>query len=178
MKTKRIAKKFRMLFLLSFLILSLSTCIGGFGFVFKEHLFGNYYLVATDVIEDCALSYHTENDKVNFGGTVIGETVFAVGYNEKYLIAKQYYHTNREYRIDEIDISKGKPIGFNGGIEFDWEDHLDKSKIKYYILPLKEGMDWRTNNGLIGTTDSLAFENMRKELGISDLKFTRVIDIP
>jgi len=43
---------------------------------------------------------------------------------------------------------------------------------------LKEGMDWKTKNGLIETTDSLAFENMKKEFGISDLKFTKEIDIP
>jgi ribosomal protein L15E len=43
---------------------------------------------------------------------------------------------------------------------------------------LKEEMNWRTKNGLIRTTDSLAFENRRKDLGISALKFTRIIDIP
>jgi hypothetical protein len=59
-----------------------------------------------------------------------------------------------------------------------WGGTLNKSKVEYYILPLKEGMNWRTKNGLIGTTDSLAFENKRKDLGTSGLKFTRIIDIP
>ena len=151
MAAKCIAQKVRILFFLSFLLITLSACIGGFGFVLKEHLFGNYYLVATDGIEGCGLSYHTESDGPNYSD-IISQTVFAVGYNEKYLIAKQYYYPHGGY--------------------------LDKSKIKYYILPLKEGMDWETKNGLIGTRDSLAFENMRKNLGISELKFTKKIDIP
>jgi NDP-sugar pyrophosphorylase family protein len=144
--------KISLFFFFAFFLLSFSTCIGGFGFIFKEHLFGDYYLVAPDAIEQCALSYHTEADGANYG-TVIEETVFAVGYNEKYLIAKRYYSKN-------------------------WDGTLDKSEVEYCILPLKEGMNWRTKNGLIETTDSLAFENRRKELGISGLKFTRIIDIP
>ncbi|GHT80158.1 hypothetical protein AGMMS50262_24230 [Bacteroidia bacterium] len=152
MKTKSIVKKVGIFLFLSFLLLSVRACIGGFGFVFKEHLFGNYYLVATDIIEGCTLCYHTENDG-DIYGNVIEQTVFAVGYNERYLIAKRYYHK-------------------------DWEGTLDKSKIKYYILPLLEGMDWWTKNGMTETTDSLNFENMRKELGINDLKFTKKIDIP
>jgi len=147
-----IIKKVSIFSYLSFLLFSLNSCIGGLGFVYKEHLFGNYYLVAMDVIEQCSLSYHTENDKVNFGGTIIGQTVFAVGYNEKYLIAKQYYHNNPDRTID-------------------------KSKINYYILPLIEGMNWRTKNGLIGPVDSLTFENIRKNIGISQLKFTKTVDI-
>jgi hypothetical protein len=151
MKMKCTAKKVRMFFFLLFLLSILSACLGGLGFVFKEHLFGNYYLIAPDVIEQCALCYHEETDRDSYGD-VIGETVFAVGYNDKYLIAKQYYSTI-------------------------WGGDIDKSKIKYYILPLKEGMDWRTKNGLIGTTDSLMFENMRKELGISGLKFTKKVKL-
>jgi hypothetical protein len=151
METKRIAQKVRMLFFLSFLLVSLSACIGGFGFALEKHLFGNYYLTAPDVIEQCALTYHAKTDVDIYGG-IIRATVFAVGYNEKYLIAKQYYNPN------------GTP---------------DKSQIRYYILPLLDGsMDWKTKNGLIGTRDSLKFEEMRKELGISDLKFTKKIDIP
>ena len=79
---------------LSFLLVNLSACIGGFGFALKKHLFGNYYLTAVDIIEQCGLSYRSESYSDiwggNFGGTVIGQTVFAVGYNDKYLIAKQY----------------------------------------------------------------------------------------
>jgi hypothetical protein len=151
MEMKCTVRKVRMSFFLLLLLLSLNACIGGFGFALKEHLFGNYYLVATDAIEWCHLSYHTENDKVNFGGTIIGKTVFAVGYNDKYLIAKRYYQEN--------------PDGT-----------LDKSEIAYYILPLKEGMNWRTKNGLIGPLDSLTFEKKRKDLGISELKFTKEVD--
>jgi hypothetical protein len=151
MKKKCIAKKIRIFLILSFLLLSLNACLGGFGFIFKEHLFGNYYLVATDVIECCALSYHTETDGDNYG-IIIDQTVFAVGYNEKYLIAKRYYQEN--------------PDGT-----------LDKSEIAYYILPLKEGMNWRTYNGLIGPLDSLTFEKKRKDIGISGLKFTKEVDI-
>jgi len=147
---KLLFKTISLFFCLSLLLLGLNTCVGGFGFAFKEHLFDNYYLTAPDVIEQCSLSYHSESDGSIYG-TVIVQTVFAVGYNDKYLIAKRYYCNN--------------PDG-----------SLDKSKIKYCILPLIEGMDWRTKNGLLETMDSLTFESIRKNLGISDLKFTKNID--
>jgi hypothetical protein len=152
-KMKCIAKKeVKISFLLLLLSLSLNACLGGFGFIFKEHLFGNYYLTAPDVIEQCNLTYRSETYGDSYG-TIIGQTVFAIGYNDKYLIAKRYYQENPDGR-------------------------LDKSKIQYYILPLKDGMNWRTENGLIGPLDSLTFENMRKELGVSGLKFTKQVDIP
>jgi uncharacterized protein YxeA len=129
------------IYLIIFLILT--NCIGGGGFVIDEKVTGNYYLTATDVIEQLSLSYHTE-DMGDIYGKVIGETVFSVGFNNKYIIVKQ--HPTIE----------------------------DKSNLKitnYYILPLKEKMDWKTNNGLIGPITLDKFNLTCKELHIEDIKF-------
>jgi hypothetical protein len=77
-----------------FIICLLSGCIGGLGFVTKDHICGNYYLVAPDDDVQLSLSYHEPTDGDNYG-TFITETVFAVGYNEKYIIVKQHPNNNR-----------------------------------------------------------------------------------
>ena len=82
----------RIIFL--YIICLLSSCIGGSGFVTKDHIFGNYYLVAPDDDIQLSLSYHEPVDGDNYG-TFITETIFAVGYNEKYIIVKQHPNNNR-----------------------------------------------------------------------------------
>lgn len=72
----------------------LSGCIGGLGFVTEDHILGNYYLVAPDDDIQLSLSYHEPSDGDNYGTFIIG-TVFAVGYNEKYIIVKQHPNNNR-----------------------------------------------------------------------------------
>lgn len=56
-------------------------------FVIEENVTGNYYLIATDIYEDLALSYKLKED--GYLG-VVGETVFSVGFNDDYIIAKQH----------------------------------------------------------------------------------------
>jgi hypothetical protein len=57
------------------------------GMAIEKHLFGNYYLTAPDAAEQLGLTYKVSNDV--FAG-IIEETVFAVGYNKEYIIAKQH----------------------------------------------------------------------------------------
>ena len=151
--------------LLCFCILLFNSCIGGFGFIFKKHLFGNYYLIATDDIEDCCLSHHKETDENNWG-EVIEPTVFAVGFNSHYLIAKQYYHP-----FYDTDTPLSSSYSTYEVIR------PDKNNIRYYILPIKEDMNWRTLNGLLGPLSYDDFEAKRRELGISDIEFSVEIDI-
>lgn len=134
--------------LLLFLILCL--LYGCIGVAIKENIFGNYYIVATDIDEDLSLTYHEPIDGDNYG-IIIQATVFAVGYNEKYIIAKQH------------------PRAF--------PNPPNKSITNFFILPLSKGFNWRTNNGLIGPLTLEQFNTKRKELNIPDsLKFTIVKD--
>lgn len=126
----------------------LSTFLGCHNFVIEEKLVGNYYLVASDEEYGCNLAFK-ENKDQDFG-TLISPTVFAVGYNDDYMIVKQHPRT--------------------------FPNPPDKSITNYYILPLKEGMNWRTKNGLIGPLTELEFIAKRKELEIrDDLTFTKVL---
>ena len=116
-------------------------------FAIEEQVVGNYYLIATDVGDDCGLSYKGFDE--NSYGVIISATVFAIGYNERYLIAKQH------------------PRNFPA--------RPDKGITNYYILPMMEGFDYRTKNGLMGPMIELEFKKKRKELGVSEeLTFTKV----
>jgi hypothetical protein len=78
------------------LSLFLISCIlsGCTGFVINKSILGNYYLTAPDVDKQLSLSYH-ENSDGGIYGTIIEETVFAVGINKGYIIAKQHPSNNR-----------------------------------------------------------------------------------
>lgn len=114
----------------------------------KEKIIDNYYLTATDVGEDCNLSYKEPDETIY--GTVVGATVFAVGYNDEYLIVKQHPRT--------------------------FPNPPDKSVTNYFILFLEEKMNFRTKNGLIGPLTEQEFTAKRKELEMpEDLTFTKVL---
>jgi hypothetical protein len=134
-------------------ILYLSSLMVFFGcqdLAIKEKIIENYYLVAADDSEGTTLSYHDYSDGNNYSG-IIEATVFAVGYNDNYLIIKQH-----------PCILPNPP---------------DKTTTNYYILPLKKGMDWRTKNGLIGPLTLEQFNEQRKELHIgNEVTFTKVIE--
>lgn len=133
--------KFNFLFLLVF-----SLLIGCQGVAIKEKIEGNYYLIATDAEEDLSLTYHEAADENNYG-TIINATVFAIGHNNEYIIAKQH------------------PRNF--------PNPPDKSITNFFILPIKKKFDWKTNNDLLGPLTLEQFNEKRKELNISnDLKFT------
>jgi hypothetical protein len=124
------------------------------GLAIKEKITDNCYFVAADDEEGCGLSYHEARWSDFLGGvnyvTLIDATVFAAGYNDDYMIVKQHPRT--------------------------FPNPPDKKVTNYYILPLKQGMDWETKNGLIGPLTSEEFTAKRKELGIPDeIKFTKVL---
>ena len=120
-------------------------------FAVKKHVVENYYLIATDAEEALDLSYHESSDGNNFG-TIIDATVFAIGYNDKYIIAKQHPRT--------------------------FPNPPDKKITNYYILPLKKGMDWKSKNGLIGPLTLEQFNEKCIELNISkEVLFTNSIEL-
>jgi len=125
----------------------LSGCLG---FDTKEKVVGNYYLVAPDDESQLSLDYCDPADQNGCGG-VIGATVFAVGYNEKYIIVKQH------------------PSAFPKA--------PNKKMTNFFIVPITGGFNYRTMNNLIGPLTLEQFSDKRKELNIPDsLKFTIVKD--
>jgi uncharacterized membrane protein YciS (DUF1049 family) len=68
-----------------FLICLLIGC--NLGFVHEEQITGNYYLIAVDIKEQMSVSYKLNNS--SFIG-VVPETVYAVGFNENFIIAEQH----------------------------------------------------------------------------------------
>jgi hypothetical protein len=123
-------------FFLIFILFLLSSCNNGI----RQNFLGNYYLVAPDIDEQTSLSYHETSDGSAYGD-VIKATVFAVGYNSKYIIAKQH------------------PYG-------------DKHITNYFILPVKNGFNWKNNNGLMGPLTINEFNQKQIELNIKPIQFT------
>lgn len=74
------------------LLLNLCVILSSCGFAHDEPLTGNYCLIATDLLEQMSISYSFEN------GSAVGridETVFAVGWDQRYIVAKQHPNNNR-----------------------------------------------------------------------------------
>ncbi len=126
------------------IVLLLSGCMG---FLSKENIIGNYYLIAADTEEQMSLSYCDPADKNGCIG-IIEATVFSVGYNKDYIIAKQHPRV--------------------------FPNAPNKDITNYFILPIgKKGTDWGNNYGLIGPLTLDQFNKQGKELNLlPDLKFT------
>lgn len=94
--------------------LILTNCTG---FVIKKNVIANYYLVATDVPEDLALSYLASGAGDNYEDIILS-TVSAIGYNSNYIIAKQHPRnfpnppdtTIANYYIVPIQVDKSKSM--------------------------------------------------------------------
>ena len=113
----------------------------------EEQLVGRYYLTAMDYVDEgMNLSYVLESG--DFIG-VVNSTVFAVGYNDEYIIVKQH------------------PRKF--------PNPPDKSITNYFIVPIKDQVHASPDENKIGPLTKEEFVIKRKELGISDsLTFTKV----
>ncbi|HEX8514832.1 MAG TPA: hypothetical protein VF868_01445 [Bacteroidia bacterium] len=61
----------------------------------KTHVTERYYLVAVDVRENTSLGYSVNDDNSSFVD-VVAECVYSVGFDDKYIIAKQHPANNRE----------------------------------------------------------------------------------
>ena len=74
---------------LIFLLFIFNGCSG----VSEDKVVGRYYLVAVDYVkEGTSLNFQLDNNS-SYG--VVNETVFAVGYNDKYIIVKQHPANNK-----------------------------------------------------------------------------------
>ncbi len=134
-------------------IVGLLVCcflLGCNGAIIVRRVTTYYYLVAIDAEEQLALSYAIGGDgsDINY---IITQTVFAVGCDSNYLIAKQ--HPSKS----------GNPFVEN------------KSITNYYIVHLNKEYDaFKSTVGLIGPLTKDEFYKKRKELNIEDIKFTIV----
>ena len=123
----------------------------------KRHVVGNYYIVAADVREQMSLDYHTKEDGANYG-TIIDNTVFAVGCNDKYIIVKQHPTVNEDIHLN--DTSKPTKTSSN---------QADKTRTNYYIVPVEDY--YRPN---LAPLNEYQFKQQRKKLGIENIQFTIV----
>ena len=74
--------------LLALIVLSTSGC----GYVYDEPLVGPYHLSAIDVPEQMSIYYDGPGSE-SVGR--VDQTVFSVGWNDKYIVAKQHPNNNR-----------------------------------------------------------------------------------
>jgi hypothetical protein len=129
------------------IIFMLTSC----GFVIKERIIYNYYLTATDIPEQLSLTYN-DSRTPNSYTHIIQNTVFAVGHNDNYIIAKQH-----------------PCIDTGGGII------ENKSITNYYILQITSLGNGQTTSHMSGGPMTLEeFEKMRKQLNITNIEFTKV----
>ena len=73
-------------------LVATAVLFSGCGFVHDEHLVGPYRLIAVDVSEQMNVSYSLDS------GEAVGripETVFAVGWDDHYIVAKQHPNNDR-----------------------------------------------------------------------------------
>jgi len=119
----------------------LQSCIGS---AHDEKLNAGYYLSAIDVKEDMLIGFQ---DGV-YGIGIIGATIFAVGQNDGFIIAKQH--------------PKVSPTG------------MDKAVINYFIIPFKNKVSQSPEKNIYGPLTLKEFEQKRKELNIENLDFTIV----
>ena len=119
------------------------------GLVYERHLTGNYYLIAVDTKEDMDVCYHRQNDDDAPYTGITGVSVYAVGYDDDFILVKAY----RALR-DSIGISLQR---------------YDKNATEYYIIPVNNTQEaWEAQENKFGAFSKKDFEVKRKELGVSD----------
>ncbi|MDB8994748.1 DUF3997 domain-containing protein [Parabacteroides distasonis] len=118
------------------------------GFVYKQHLTGNYYLIAVDTKDDMDVCYHRQTDDALYIG-ITGASVYAVGYDDDFILVKAY----RALR-DSMGISLQR---------------YDKNTTEYYIIPVNNTQEaWEAQENKFVAFSKKDFEVKRKELGVSD----------
>ena len=118
------------------------------GFVYKQHLTGNYYLIAVDTKDDMDVCYHRQTDDALYIG-ITGASVYAVGYDDDFILVKAY----RALR-DSMGVSLQR---------------YDKNTTEYYIIPVNNTQEaWEAQENKFRAFSKKDFEVKRKELGVSD----------
>ena len=125
--------------LVSFLACMLTSCGG---FVYKKEIANGYYLIAIDSDEQMALGRKSDSSYI----TVIPETIFAIGWDESFIIAKQHPRTS------------SFPQGYK----------VNKDETFFYLLRIKDDQ-------VFGPMPEPAYLKKRNELRVDEnLSFTKV----
>jgi len=77
----------RKYFIILLLLFCMSSC---HQFVYKKHLMKDYYLIAVDSKNEMCIALELKGASAFIGR--IDEIVFEIGFNERFIIAKQYPH--------------------------------------------------------------------------------------
>jgi hypothetical protein len=142
------------IFCSTILIVSFTGCFDLGGFAYEKQITGKYYLQATDDYDEMNLSLKDENGGYS---RIVEPIVFAVGYNDKYIIVKQH-----------------PPIGPNKPWLNQKPYQVDTSITDYYILPIQKHYIYSPITYLIGPLTLDQFNSKRKELNIPDnVTFTK-----
>lgn len=121
----------------------LQGCIDG---AYDKKLNAGYYLSAIDIKENMLVGFQDGD----YGIGIIRPTVFAVGQNDEFIIAKQH------------------PKLVSGGI--------NKRITNYFIISLKNKINKLTKKNMYGPLTKEEFEQKRKELNIESLDFTIIFN--
>ena len=130
------------LFILLFLLMQ--SC----GFVYERHLTGNYYLIAVDTKEDMDVCYHQQKKDAPYTG-LTGASVYAVGYDDEFILVKAYPALK-----DSMGISLHR---------------YNKNTTEYYIIPVNNTQEtWEAQENKFGPFCRTRFEVKLNGLGVSD----------
>ena len=128
------------------LLLLIGIALVGSGCDYRKDINSDYHLGCSDEEITMAL-YITIGD---YKTEVVNSTVFAVGYNEDFIIAKQHPR-------------------------YLW--YSDKSRTNYFIIPLTEPVSRSKTHNVIGPLSKDKFDSKNIELGIDkDLPFSIVFE--
>jgi hypothetical protein len=113
-----------------------------------EHVIDNYYLGTIDYVEKNLSLYYKLQSGDYIG--VVNPTVFAIGYNENYIIVKQH------------------PGNWS-------DDIINKDVTNYYIVPVKDWLHNSPDENKIGPLTYDEFLLKREELKIpNNLVFSKI----
>ena len=152
----------------------LLTLVGGMalvgcGFVHDEHLVGPYYLTAVDSPDDMSVCYElSHGDRLG----LIDETVFAVGWNDRFIVAKQ--HPRKWTTAHTTLLVDEKGVHVHAGHTYDRRVtnyfYLEMARDSALLQPGIADSNWQ-HRSVTGPLTEAEFQARKAKLGLPD--FTR-----
>ncbi|MCB0803337.1 MAG: hypothetical protein KDB74_09570 [Flavobacteriales bacterium] len=145
-------------------------------------------------------SLFQNSDKNEYGGgVIISETVFAVGYDDNFILAKQHpnnddtiswnnINEHETWKLDSVPSDtlgdqrsyvkiNGEWYGISNGRNMHHDLFPDKKITYYYIIDIRnyDRRKWRSKEKVYKFETEMEFDEKRKELGVPDnLTFTLI----
>jgi len=103
---KLLSRTTKLIWLILFLLAILACAPGdlGFALAYERDLANNYSVWAADVVEQACI-VKKEKSNSNSGSCVVNAMVFAYGWNERYIISKQYPEKEDSFQIDKTRVN-------------------------------------------------------------------------